>query len=200
MAKLRYALWALVFVMGIGLAYATMTWTLNRTSGNSLAAIDIGGPFEALGTDGKAITHDTMKGRPHLVFFGFTNCPDVCPTSLYETGQWLSSLGDDGNKIDAYFVSVDPARDTPEQMGDYLSAFDKRIKGITGSEEQITDLLAKWRVFAQKVPLEDDDYTMNHTATTYLMKSDGSFFGTIAYGENIDTAKRKLERLLQAEG
>lgn len=200
MKMFRYGLWAAVFLLGAFLAYATMTWTLDRQNGNAVASVDIGGPFDALSTDGQPFTQANMKGRPHAVFFGFTHCPDVCPTALYEAGEWLKGLGTDGDKIDIYFVTVDPERDTPQQLADYLSAFDKRIKGITGSTEQVAELTQKWRVFAQKVPLEDDDYTMNHTATTFLMKSDGSFFGTIAYGENVDTAKRKLERLLKAEG
>ena len=140
-----------------------------------------------------------MKGNPHLVFFGFTHCPDVCPTTLYETTQWIQKLGPDGEKLRAWFVTVDPERDTPEVLSQYISAFDKRIEGVTGSPEQIADIVQKWRVFAQKQDTSDGDYTMNHTASTFLMKSDGTFFGTIAYQENTDTAVKKLQRLIEAD-
>ncbi|MEO1398676.1 MAG: SCO family protein, partial [Pseudomonadota bacterium] len=102
--------------------------------------------------------------------------------------------------LNAYFITVDPARDTPETMDGYLSPFAKYVTGITGSEEQMQAVAKTWRVYAEKVPLEDDDYTMNHTATTYLMDAKGEFFGTIAYGENADTAVEKLRRLLKNHG
>ncbi|MEL6947679.1 MAG: SCO family protein [Pseudomonadota bacterium] len=198
MAKLRLVLWGAVFVLGAFLAYSTVTWSLKGDVTN-IARVQIGGPFEAQDTKGNPFTQQAMMGRPHIVFFGFTHCPDVCPTTLYETTQWLEKLGEDGKKIDAYFVTVDPKRDTAKVMDDYLTPFQPGIKGITGTEEQIAALSKLWRVYAEKVPLEDDDYTMNHTATTYLMNADGAFFGTIAYGENADSAVQKLKRLLNAQ-
>ena len=193
----RYGLWAAIFVLGAFLAYSTVNWTMTNSGTNgSTGRADIGGPFSALRTDGKPITHADLKGRPHALFFGFTHCPDVCPTTLYEGSQWLKELGDDGDKVDIYFVTVDPERDTVEVLSDYLSAFDPRIKGITGSPEQIAQLVKKWRVFAQKVALEDDDYTMNHTATTFLMNSKGEFVRTIAYGEDSNVAVEKLRKLV----
>lgn len=200
MSYFRYGLWAAVFLLGGFLAYSTVTWTLNGGTNTALGRVDIGGPFEALNTKGEPVTRDVMLGKPHLVFFGFTHCPDVCPTTLYETTQWLEQLGDDASKLNAYFITVDPARDTPETMDGYLSPFAKYVTGITGSEEQMQAVAKKWRVYAEKVPLEDDDYTMNHTATTYLMDAKGGFFGTIAYGENADTAVEKLRRLLKNHG
>ena len=139
-------------------------------------------------------------GRPHVMFFSaLPHCPDVCPTTLYEGSQWLEALGADGDKVDIYFVTVDPERDTVEILSDYLSAFDPRIKGITGSEQQIQQLIKKWRVYAEKVPTEDD-YTMNHTATTFLMNAKGEFVRTIAYGEDNKVAIEKLRKLIQEQG
>lgn len=199
---LQIILWVAVFLLGAYLAYATMMWMLRGggTTGGSYGTADIGGPFEAVRTDGTPITQADMKGKPHMVFFGFTHCPDVCPTTLYETSQWLSTLGEDGDRVSAYFVTVDPQRDTAETLGEYLTAFDPRITGITGSNEQIAKLIGEWRVFARKGPVEDGEYNVDHTATTYLMNADGSFFGTIAYGENSETAVRKLKRLMEAQG
>lgn len=197
MKYLRYGIWAVIFVLAGFLAYSTIGTFLGKD--NKIAGlVSIGGPFTALDTNGKTITQEDMKGRHHALFFGFTNCPDVCPTTLYEAGEWLKSLGPDGDNLDIYFVTVDPQHDTPEMLSQYLSAFDKRIKGITGSETQIADLVKKWRVFAEKVDAGDGDYTMNHTATTFLMKPNGDFFGTIAYGEQMDVVKQKLERLLKS--
>ena len=201
MKLFRYGLWVAIFVLGAFLAYSTVNWTMQNTGeGGSVGRADIGGPFSAVGSDGKLITHADLKGRPHALFFGFTHCPDVCPTTLYEGSQWLKELGQDGDKVDIYFVTVDPQRDTVEVLSDYLSAFDPRIKGITGSPEQIAQLIKKWRVFAQKVDTEDDDYTMNHTATTFLMNSKGEFVRTIAYGEDSKVAVDKLRKLVQEEG
>jgi len=198
MKPIRLVLWVAVFLLGGFLAYATLTWTTLRdgNQGRGFGQADIGGAFTAVRSDGKQISQQDLIGRPHVLFFGFTHCPDVCPTTLYEASLWLKGIGDKGNDLDVYFVSVDPERDTPEVLSDYLSAFDNRIRGITGTPEQIEKMLKAWRVFAEKVPTEDDDYTMNHTATTYLMDASGKFFGTIAYGENKEVAQSKLERLV----
>ena len=200
MKTFRYVLLAAIFVLGAFLAYSTVNWTIQGGSdSNSGMRADIGGPFSAVNSEGVPITHADLKGRPHVMFFGFTHCPDVCPTTLYEGSQWLQALGDDGDKVDMYFVTVDPERDTVEVLSDYLSAFDGRIKGITGSPEQIAQLVKKWRVYAEKVPTEDD-YTMNHTATTFLMNSNGDFVRTIAYGEDNKVAIEKLRKLVADEG
>ncbi|MGI9354260.1 MAG: SCO family protein [Rhizobiaceae bacterium] len=200
MSTFRYILWVAVFLLGTFLAYQTAMWTLNRNSGGvSFGTANIGGPFEAVRADGSLVTQTDMIGKPHMVFFGFTHCPDVCPTTLYEAGQWMEKLGPDGERVSAWFVTVDPERDTPEILSQYLSAFDTRIDGITGSPEQIAGMVKQWRVFAQKQDTGEGDYTMNHTASTFLMKSDGTFFGTIAYGENAETAVKKLQRLIDAD-
>ncbi len=200
MKTFRYTLWAAVFVLGAFLAYHTTLWTLDRAGGGSSYGIaQIGGPFEAVKADGTKVTDADLKGSPHLVFFGFTHCPDVCPTTLYETSQWIEKLGPEGEMLRAWFVSIDPERDTPEILSQYISPFENHIEGITGSPDQIADIVKKWRVFAQKQDTGDGDYTMNHTASTFLMKSDGSFFGTIAYQENTETALKKLQRLIEAD-
>ena len=200
MKAFRLTLWAAIFVLGAFLAYSTVNWSLNGgKNGGIQGRAAIGGEFQAVTSDGKEISEKDIMGRPHVMFFGFTHCPDICPTTLYEGSQWLKKLGADGDKVDMYFVTVDPERDTVEILSDYMSAFDHRIKGITGTSEQISNITRKWRVFAEKVKTEDD-YTVNHTATTYLMNSKGEFVRTIAYGEDNDTALQKLQKLIAEEG
>ncbi len=200
MRHFRYVLWVIIFVLGAYLAYSTINWTLNRSDGgSSLLTADIGGNFTAVLSNGQSITQADLAGRPHAMFFGFTHCPDVCPTTLYEASVWLEKLGPDGDKLDIYFVTVDPDRDTADVLSDYLTAFDPRIKGITGTPQQIAQLVKSWRVYAEKVPT-GDDYTMNHTATTFLMNGKGEFVRTIAYGEDNAVAVEKLRKLVQEEG
>ena len=193
MKNLRYALWAVTLMLAGFLAWQTVDW---YSKGGVDAAISIGGPFSAELASGEKITQKDVLGRPHVMFFGFTHCPDVCPTTLVEASSWLQELGSDADKLDFYFVSVDPERDTPEILSNYVSAFDDRIKGITGKPDEIAAMLKAYRIYAEKVPLEDDDYTMNHTASNLLMNAKGEYFGTIAYQENADTAVAKLKRLV----
>ena len=199
MRKLRIALWGMVVLLGGFLAWATLTWTVNGTTSmpSGFTVSGIGGPFTAQRADGGPITRDDMLGRPHMVFFGFTHCPDVCPTTLYEAGQLLDRLGPDGDKVDVYFVTVDPERDTAPLLADYLRAFDPRITGITGTPEQIADLAKQWRVFVRKGEVRDGEYNVDHTATTFLMTPEGDLASTVSYGENPDTALKKLRKLVQ---
>ncbi|EFL88856.1 SCO family protein [Ahrensia sp. R2A130] len=191
MKVFRLALWSVIFVLGAYLAFQTVQTTLRE--GDNVAAV--GGPFEGVFTDGTVANEDKIEGRPYAIFFGFTHCPDVCPTTLYEASQWYAALGEDGDKVDMYFVTVDPERDTQQVLADYISAFDKRIKGITGTQAQMAEMMQAYRVFAQRVDEDGDDYTMNHTATTFLMTSDNTLQSTIAYGESAEVAIAKMKRL-----
>ncbi|MBG6155102.1 protein SCO1/2 [Labrenzia sp. EL_159] len=195
----RYVAWAAVAV----LAGVSGVLVYQQTAGNEnssgliepLAAI--GGPFELVDGNGETVTDATFAGKPTVLFFGFTYCPDVCPTTLSELQGWMDALGDDAEKLNYAFVSVDPERDTPEVMRDYVWAFDKRITPLTGSREQVDAMIKAYRVYAKKVPLDDGDYTMDHSAAVYLMNADNKFVGTIAYQEAEDTALPKLRRLIK---
>ena len=194
---LRAVLWLLV-----GLSAAVLVWTVTGRTGTTLASDAYGAPFraelvQASAPEPKPFARDDMVGRPHAIFFGFTHCPDVCPTTLYEAGQWLDRLGPDAEGLDVYFVTVDPERDTPAVLADYLRPFDGRIKAVTGTPEQIADAVEGWNVYAKRVPLDDGGYTMDHTASVFLHNADGTLQGTIAYGEAPDTAVEKLRRLAQ---
>jgi protein SCO1/2 len=151
-----------------------MFWALGGMRGVTAPAA-IGGPFQLTDQAGQTVTEQNLKGKPTLIFFGFTHCPDVCPTSLFEISEVLKAMGKDADRVNAYFVSVDPERDTAAAMKDYLSSFDPHLKGLTGNPESVAKVLSAYRVYSKKVPLKDGDYTMDHTALIYLMDRDGRF-------------------------
>ncbi|WP_281926413.1 SCO family protein [Roseibium album] len=195
----RYVAWAAVAVLaGVSGVLVYQQTAGNENSGGLIEPLAaIGGPFELVDGNGETVTDATFAGKPTVLFFGFTYCPDVCPTTLSELQGWMDALGDDAQKLNYAFVSVDPERDTPEVMRDYVWAFDKRITPLTGSREQVDAMIKAYRVYAKKVPLDDGDYTMDHSAAVYLMNADNKFVGTIAYQEAEDTALPKLRRLIK---
>jgi len=193
MRTLRYVLWALVLVVGAATAgvWAGKTFLAagsDPASGSLAAAFarsqyeGAGGPFTLIGTDGETVSAEDLRGKPFALFFGFTNCPDVCPTTLVEASGWLDALGEDADELRFVFVSVDPERDTPERLGRYVAAFDERIMGLTAaSEETIAEVADRYRIVYEKVPLRNGGYTVNHTSDTLLFDADGSFAGFIPY-------------------
>ena len=142
------------------------------------------------------MTDANLKGRPTVIFFGFTHCPDICPTALFEMSEVLRVMGKDADQVNAWFVSVDPERDTPAAMKDYLSSFDPRLKGLTGSPEAVAKVISGYRVYAKKVPLKDGDYTMDHTALIYLMDRDGKFVAPFNLKRTPEEAAADLKRHL----
>jgi protein SCO1/2 len=176
--------------MAAGIGFMTFQW-YRATGSNG----PFGAPFALVDQKGGKITEAAFRGQPTAVFFGFTHCPEVCPTTLSELDGWLKKLGNDGKNIHAYFVSVDPERDTPEVLNNYVSNVSDRITGITGSPEKVAAMAKSFGIYAKKVPLADGDYTMDHTASILLLSRGGDFAGTIAYGENPETAMAKLKRL-----
>jgi protein SCO1/2 len=156
----------------------------------------IGGPFQLTDQTGQTVTDKSMQGRPTLVFFGFTHCPDICPTTLFEMSEVLKAMGKDGDRINAYYISVDPERDTAAAMKEYLSSFDPRVRGLTGSPEAIAKVLSEYRVYSKKVPLKDGDYTMDHTALIYLMDRDGKFVSPFNMNRKPEDAAADLKPYL----
>jgi protein SCO1/2 len=162
------------FAGSLMLGLLVMLWAVGGT--RSIATpVAIGGAFQLTDQTGQSVTEKELQGRPTLIFFGFTHCPDVCPTSLFEMSEILRAMGADADRVNAYFISVDPERDTAEAMKDYLSSFDPHLKGLTGAPQDVAKVLAEYRVYSKKVPLKDGDYTMDHTALVYLMDRDGRF-------------------------
>lgn len=156
----------------------------------------IGGPFQLTDNNGEAVTEKTLQGRPSLIFFGFTHCPDVCPTALFEISEVLRAMGPDASRVNAFFISVDPERDTVSAMKDYLSSFDPNLRGLTGDSEAIAKVIASYRVYAKKVPLKDGDYTMDHTALIYLMDRKGNFVRPFDLKRTPEEAAKELRSYL----
>jgi protein SCO1 len=198
MKTLRIVLWAAVAVVAAALGWISYQMTTGK---DQIAAGPFGVPFELISQTGQPISEKAFTGKPTALFFGFTHCPEVCPTTLFEMNGWLEKVDPDGSQLQAYFISVDPERDTPEILGQYVSNVSKRITGISGPPEKVLEMVKGFRVYAKKVPLDEKnpggDYTMDHTASVFLLDSEGKFTGTIAYGENPDTAVKKLENLLK---
>ena len=196
MKTLRIVLWAAVAVVAAALGWISYQMTTGK---EEIAAGPFGVPFELVSQTGQPSTPAAFIGKPSALFFGFTHCPEVCPTTLFELNGWLEKVDPDGTKLQAYFISVDPERDTPEVLGQYVSNVSKRITGISGPPNKVMEMVKGFRVYAKKVPLDekkpDGDYTMDHTASVFLLDSEGKFSGTIAYEENPETAVKKLENL-----
>ncbi|WP_316175633.1 MULTISPECIES: SCO family protein [unclassified Bradyrhizobium] len=178
-------------VVGLSLMFLLMG------GGRNIAApAAIGGPFQLTDQSGAVVTEKSLEGRPTLIFFGFTHCPDVCPTSLFEISEVLRAMGKDADSVNAYFVSVDPERDNPAAMKDYLSSFDPHLKGLTGDPEVLAKVLTEYRVYAKKVPLKDGDYTMDHTALVYLMDRNGRFVAPFNLKRTPEEAAADLKKYL----
>ena len=161
-----------------------------------------GVPFTLVGQDGQPITEkDFQNGKPTALFFGFTNCPQICPTTVYELTGWMNTVDPDKSRMQAFFVTVDPRRDTVELLKTYISNASDRIKGISGDPEKVEAMARGFKIFFEKVPSDPKDpdgpnYTMNHSASVFLLDGNGRFVGTIDYGENPDTAVQKLKNLV----
>jgi protein SCO1 len=184
MRNIRIVLWAVVLVLAGVVSWLTIEMTKTR---NEMVETAYGVPFQLTAQNGQPITEKAFQGKPTALFFGFTHCPEVCPTTLFELNGWMEKVDPAGDKLQAYFVSVDPERDTPEIMQQYVSNVSKRITGITGPADKIAE--------TQKDP--NGDYTMDHTASVILLDANGRFSGTIAYGENPEVAEQKLQNLLK---
>ncbi len=161
-------------------------------------AAAVGGPFTLTSTDGRPFGSDQLRGKPFAIFFGFTHCPDVCPTTLSRMARLRSQLGADGERFNIVFVSVDPESDTPEQIGRYLTLFDTPMVGLTGTPQQLDAVKRAYAVYAQRVPLDGGGYTMDHTASVFLMGRSGEFVTTLDAHEDEATSLAKLRRLVRS--
>ncbi|MDG4894058.1 SCO family protein [Mesorhizobium sp. WSM4976] len=187
---MRSILVGILVLMAAGIGWLTFDWYRGHYGGEPFGA-----PFTLVDQKGAPITEAAFRGHPSIVFFGFTHCPEVCPTTLFELAGWLKTMGDSGKNLNAYFVTVDPERDTPETMNAYVSNFSDRITGITGDPDKVHAMAKAFGIYWKKVDTGDGDYTMDHTASVLLLNAKGDFAGTIAYGESPDTAVAKLRRL-----
>jgi protein SCO1 len=187
----RYLLWAAV--AALSLVFFAAYFTQKSPDTLSFQA-ELGAPFTLTNQRGEPVTFESLKGAPHVIFFGFTHCPDVCPTALFDLTQVLDKLGNEGSNLKAYFITVDPERDTQELLRNYLASFSPRIQGLTGARAEIDKAIRGYRVFAKKIPNEGG-YSYDHTAISYLFDKQGRLVGTLDYQENSDSLITKLRAL-----
>jgi protein SCO1 len=181
---------ALAAVVVLGLA---ALWIV--TSPQKPRAALVGGAFALEDGDGKTISDQTLRGRPFLVYFGYTHCPDVCPTELARISDILTKMGD--KAIPALFIPVDPQRDTPKIMQDYVSSFDSRIIGLSGGPQAIEAAEKAFRVYARKGQAQaDGGYSMDHSSVIYLMDKSGAFVEAFNAERPPEEAAKDLERFL----
>jgi protein SCO1/2 len=189
--QIRIMLGIAAFVAGAVLSIGIVLLAVDRPQ-----AAAIGGPFQLTDQDGRTVTERDLLGKPSLVFFGFTNCPDVCPTTLFDMSQVLHALGPDADRTRAIFITVDPERDTQSVLKDYLSSFDPHITGLTGELPAITAVAKEYRAYFKKVTIDGGGYTMDHTAITYLMDKDGRFVSPFKLNRATEEAAADLRRHL----
>jgi len=185
------------FLAGMTVVFVAVYLILGRGSPQyAQAPAAIGGHFQLTDQNGRTVTEEDMKGHPFLVFFGFTHCPDVCPTSLFEISEVLRKLGADADRVGALFITVDPERDTPDMMKDYLASFDPRLRGLTGDPAAVAQALKSYRVYSKKIPLDGGDYTMDHSANVYLMDKEGRFVAPFSLKRRPEDAAADLKKYL----
>jgi len=191
----RVMLLLAAFLGGLFLFFGAIVFVTGRLPIGQ-ASVGVGGPFRLEDQNGKPVSDQDMKGRPFLVFFGYTRCPDICPTTLFEMSQVMKALGPDADRAGALFISVDPERDSPDVLKDYLSSFDPHLRGLTGDRTAIDTAIREYRVYAKKVPLENGDYTIDHTAVVYLMDKDGRFVAPFNLNRPPEAAAADLRRYM----
>lgn len=156
----------------------------------------VGGPFRLDSSKGGTVDSRALKGKPFLVFFGFTQCPNVCPTTLADLGTLLDEFGAQGGEIQAYYITLDPERDTAAVMREYMPSFSERITGLTGTKEAIDGVVRDYRAFVKRVPLPGGDYTLEHTLMVYMMDRDGGFAGPLDLSAGHPLALKQLRKLV----
>jgi len=183
---------------------------LDRNALSEPGTVPIGGPFELINGKGETVTNEDFGQKYLLVYFGYTYCPDVCPTTLADIDQTLDLLGGNADLVQPLFISVDPDRDTPKVVGEYVKAFDERIVGLTGTKQQIQKVAKEFRVTYNKVSSESynsdqpsgevpdkplgDDYLVSHSGVTYLTSPDGEYITHFQYG----TSPKEMAKAIEA--
>ena len=190
----------LCFAIAIGVSLFTVITVTKKDRAGEAAVTEsgqpqVGGPFQLVNQDGKPVDQTMLDGKWSLVFFGFTYCPDFCPTTLASLAATQAQMGDKGKDLQIVFITVDPTRDTPQTLKDYLSSdgFPKDVIGLTGTPEQIADAAKAYRAYYQKVG-EGEGYTMNHSLTVYLMGPDGKFRAALSSDLGPERSAQVIQR------
>jgi protein SCO1 len=193
----RLVVLAGAFGLGLALCVGVVLLMTGRFSdAPAFQGATVGGPIQLTDQNGRPFSDQSLRGKPFLVFFGFTHCPDVCPTALFEVSEIMRRLGPDAARAAALFISVDPERDTPAVLQEYLSSFDPHLQGLTGDPAAIAAVAKAYRVYYKKVPLEGEDYTLDHTALVYLMDKQGRFVAPFNLKRPPDAAVADLRKYL----
>ncbi|WOJ90832.1 SCO family protein [Methylocapsa polymorpha] len=195
MTKASRHLFYIVAGFSLGLAGLASLAYSGLAERGPLGSASIGGPFAMTAQDGRVVTNRELEGRPYLVFFGYTHCPDFCPTALLDISEVFKELGPD-KKIAALFITVDPARDTPETLKTYLENFDPRIIGLTGDPAKTEAIAKAFKVYVKKGASANGDYTVDHTGVVYLMDKRGRFVNAFNLSKPPKQAARELENYL----
>jgi protein SCO1/2 len=187
----------IIVVAAAAISTAGLTYLyVNRQSPQGLGGIAIGGPIQLTDQNGAKFDSATLAGKPYAVFFGYTHCPDVCPTTLSDISQATDAIGGAAKDFTTLFVTIDPERDTQAVMKDYISNFNAKVVGLTGTPAEVAAVAKEFRVYYAKVPTSDGGYTMDHTAVLYLMDKNGTFRSVISYNEDHDAYVRKIKEVL----
>lgn len=196
MRQIRIALWVVVAIALVGLAILMTRALADRsTISERIGAATFGGPFTLTGADGQPFSSSKLAGKPHAVFFGFTHCPDVCPTTLARLVRLREQLGEDEQPFEILFISVDPERDGPAEVRKYSELFDSPVIGLTGSPAQIDQVKRQFGIYSQKVPDGSGGYSVDHTASVLLFDGQGDFVATLSPEEQDRVALDKLRRI-----
>jgi len=196
----RFALVAIVFagvlVIAAGVLIALALRETPRGAAGTALASAIGGQFQLIDQNGKPFSDANLKGKWHLIFFGYTHCPDACPTALNEMSLALDRLGIKRDEVGVVFITVDPERDTPDVLKSYVQSFDAPIVALTGSPEAVAQAAKAYRVFYAKHPRADGDYDMDHSAVIYVMNPEGRFTATFTPDSSADAIVQRLQKLI----
>jgi protein SCO1/2 len=196
MNKLRVVLWCLVALAAIAAGLLLVMQRGNRPNNVQTVQETIGGPFTLTGGDGKPFSSASLAGKPFAIFFGFTRCPDTCPTTLARLTRLRKELPQGDSSLAIVFVTVDPERDTAAEVGRYSELFASPVIGLTGTPAAIGQVKKEFSVYSKKVPTSGGDYTVDHTATVFLMDSQGRFVTSISPDESDQVALKTLRRVL----
>jgi len=190
----RTALWGMAAL--VALILGLMAYGNFRQPSDGFALANFGAPFKLASVKGGEFDSASLKGKPYGLFFGFTHCPEVCPTTLFEMSAALKELGDRAKDFRLLFITVDPERDTVGGVKDYLANFDPRIEGLVPTLDQLPQVARAYHVYYKKQPTSDGSYTMDHTATLFLIDAQGNLKSTLSFDENRETRIEKLKKLL----
>ena len=196
--KTGYAASIVLVLFAAGFAGAYTFLSAPERVENQGAAL-VGGPFSLVNTDGRRVTDRDFRGKLMLVFFGYAHCPDVCPTELQTMSAVMDKLGPEAGKVAPIFISVDPKRDTPEALAGYMKNFDSRISGLTGSQNEISDVAKAYRVYYRKAGDDGGDYTVDHSAFVYLMDGEGNYLTHFSFSTAPDSMVAVIKKKITAD-